>query len=45
MATYMNTNPMTATKTLTALVRLLGPGLEQRNRAADTFALAERCVR
>jgi hypothetical protein len=45
MAIYTNTNSMTATKTITASVRLLGPGLEQRNHAADNFALAEGCVR
>jgi hypothetical protein len=45
MATYMNIDPMTSPKTITASVRLLGPGLEQRNRAADNFALAVRCVR
>jgi hypothetical protein len=43
MVTYTNTNPMTATKIVAASVRLLG--LEPISSAADTFALAERCVR
>jgi hypothetical protein len=43
MVTYTNTDPMTATKMFAASVRL--HGLEQVGPAADTFALAERCVR
>ena len=45
MATYTNTNPMPATKTITASVWLLVLGFGQRNAAADNSALAERCVR
>ena len=42
MVTYTNTHPMTATKMAAVSACLLR--LEQLNRAADTFALAERCV-
>jgi hypothetical protein len=42
MFTYTNTNPITAAQMVAASACL--HGLEQPNRAVDTFALAERCV-